>query len=92
MNSATDQIVPASKVKFDFKQINVNIPAPTDARIRSLIDQSAKDFGLTTKQMPSGAGHDAQDPGPSRLRRHDLYPQHRRDQPLTKGILKASGH
>ena len=61
MNSATDQIVPASKVKFDFKEINVNIPAPTDARLRSLIDQSAKDLGLTTKQMPSGAGHDAQD-------------------------------
>ena len=61
MNSATDQIVPASKVKFDFKEINVNIPAPTDPRIRSLIDQSAKDLGLTTRQMPSGAGHDAQD-------------------------------
>jgi len=61
VNSATDQIVPASKVKFDFKQINVNIPAPTDARLRSLIDQSAKDLGLTTRQMPSGAGHDAQD-------------------------------
>jgi N-carbamoyl-L-amino-acid hydrolase len=26
-----------------------------------LIDQSAKELGLTTKQMPSGAGHDAQD-------------------------------
>ena len=61
MNSATDQIVPASKVKFDFKEINVNIPAPIDPRLRSLIDQSAKDLGLTTKQMPSGAGHDAQD-------------------------------
>jgi N-carbamoyl-L-amino-acid hydrolase len=26
-----------------------------------LIDQSAKELGLSTKQMPSGAGHDAQD-------------------------------
>jgi N-carbamoyl-L-amino-acid hydrolase len=55
------KIAPASKVTFDFKEINVNIPAPTDARIRSLIDQSAKELGLSTKQMPSGAGHDAQD-------------------------------
>ncbi len=55
------QIAQVSKVTFDFKELNVNIPAPTDARIRSLIDQSAKELGLTTKQMPSGAGHDAQD-------------------------------
>ena len=57
----TDQIAQASKVKFSFKEINVNIPAPTDPRIRALIDESAKELGLTTKVMPSGAGHDAQD-------------------------------
>lgn len=56
-----DQIAQSSKVAFDFKEINVNIPAPTDARIRTIIDQSAKELGLTAKQMPSGAGHDAQD-------------------------------
>lgn len=55
------QIAQTSKVTFDFKEINVNIPAPTDARIRSLIAESAKELGLSTKQMPSGAGHDAQD-------------------------------
>src|SRR5438046_8161719 len=31
------QIGQASKTKFDFKEINVNIPAPTDSRIRQLI-------------------------------------------------------
>ena len=56
-----DQIAQADKVTFDFKEINVNIPAPTDPRIRTLIDQSAKELGLTAKRMPSGAGHDAQD-------------------------------
>src|SRR3989441_68145 len=61
IRTEADQIAQASKTKFDFKEINVNIPAPTDPRLRSLIDQSAKDLGLTTKQMPSGAGHDAQD-------------------------------
>ena len=55
------KIAETSKVTFDFKEINVNMPAPTDARIRSLVDQSAKELGLSTKQMPSGAGHDAQD-------------------------------
>jgi N-carbamoyl-L-amino-acid hydrolase len=61
VRTEADQIAVANKVKFDFKEINVNIPAPTDPRIRALIDQSAKELGLTTKQMPSGAGHDAQD-------------------------------
>jgi N-carbamoyl-L-amino-acid hydrolase len=39
----------------------VNIPAPTDERIRATIVDSAKELGLSTKLMPSGAGHDAQD-------------------------------
>jgi len=55
------KIAAESKTKFDFKEINVNIPAPTDPRIRSLITDAARDLGLTTKSMPSGAGHDAQD-------------------------------
>jgi len=54
-------IAKSSRVTFDFKALNNNIPAPTDPRIRAIIDQSAKELGLTTKQMPSGAGHDAQD-------------------------------
>ncbi len=61
IRAEADQIAQASNVRFDFKEINVNIPAPTDPRIRNLIDQSAKELGLSTKQMPSGAGHDAQD-------------------------------
>jgi N-carbamoyl-L-amino-acid hydrolase len=55
------QIAAASKTKFDFKEINVNIPAPTDRRLRGLIADAAKDLGLSTKLLPSGAGHDAQD-------------------------------
>jgi N-carbamoyl-L-amino-acid hydrolase len=61
IRAEADQIAQASKVTFDFQPINTNVPAPTDPRIRTLIDQSAKELGLTTKQMPSGAGHDAQD-------------------------------
>lgn len=55
------QIATGSKTKFDFKEINVNIPAPTDRRIRELIADAARELGLSTKLMPSGAGHDAQD-------------------------------
>jgi N-carbamoyl-L-amino-acid hydrolase len=61
IRAEADQIAQTSKVTFDFKQINVNIPAPTDTRIRAIIDNSAKELGLSTKVLPSGAGHDAQD-------------------------------
>ena len=61
IRTEADQIAQTNKVTFDFKEINVNIPAPTDPHIRSLIAESAKELGLSTKQMPSGAGHDAQD-------------------------------
>ncbi|HEX5701700.1 MAG TPA: M20 family metallo-hydrolase [Pyrinomonadaceae bacterium] len=61
IRAEADQIARTNKVTFDFKEINTNIPAPTDPTIRRLIDQSAKELGLTTKVMPSGAGHDAQD-------------------------------
>ena len=51
----------ASGTTFDFKEINVNEPAPTDRRLRGMIADAARELGLTTKLMPSGAGHDAQD-------------------------------
>src|SRR5581483_11768862 len=59
--SEAQQIAKASGTKFDFKEVNVNIPTPTDQRVRQVINDSAKELGLSTKLMPSGAGHDAQD-------------------------------
>ena len=47
--------------KFEFRQTNSTPPAPTDPRLRGLIDESARRLGFTTKLMPSGAGHDAQE-------------------------------
>jgi N-carbamoyl-L-amino-acid hydrolase len=47
--------------KFEFKQTNSTPPAPTDGRVRRVIDEVAKQLGFTTKSMPSGAGHDAQE-------------------------------
>jgi N-carbamoyl-L-amino-acid hydrolase len=37
------------------------VPALTDTRIQRIIDSAAHALGLTTRAMPSGAGHDAQD-------------------------------
>ena len=59
--AAAEEIGRNSNTKFSFNEINVNIPAPTDERVRGFIIESAKEFGLSTKLMPSGAGHDAQD-------------------------------
>ena len=61
IQAEAQKIASDSKTKFDFKEINVNIPAPTDPQIRSSINDAARELGLTTKLMPSGAGHDAQD-------------------------------
>jgi beta-ureidopropionase / N-carbamoyl-L-amino-acid hydrolase len=55
------QIAKDSNTKFDFKEINVNTPAPTNQFMRSHITEAARGLGLSTKLMPSGAGHDAQD-------------------------------
>jgi beta-ureidopropionase / N-carbamoyl-L-amino-acid hydrolase len=61
IQTEAQKIVAGSKTKFDFKEINVNIPAPTDPQIRSTISEASRELGLTTKLLPSGAGHDAQD-------------------------------
>ena len=36
-------------------------PAPTDPRLRRIIAAAARALGLSTLELPSGAGHDAQD-------------------------------
>ena len=45
---------------FTFRLLHENVPAPSDPRVRSLIASAAHELGLTTRVMPSGAGHDAQ--------------------------------
>ncbi|HMV87162.1 MAG TPA: Zn-dependent hydrolase [Blastocatellia bacterium] len=58
------QIEKSNRTKFTFKETNTIVPAPTDTRVRELIDETAKQLNLTTKLMPSGAGHDAQEIAP----------------------------
>lgn len=54
-------IAKSTGTSFEFTETNTIVPAPTDERIRKVIDETAKGLGLTTKFMPSGAGHDAQE-------------------------------
>ena len=49
-----------SGTTFTFRLLHENVPAPSDQRVRALIGDAARELGLTTKVMPSGAGHDAQ--------------------------------
>jgi N-carbamoyl-L-amino-acid hydrolase len=55
------QIENATGTKFEFRQTNASRPAPTAAGVRRVIEEAARQLGLTTKLMPSGAGHDAQE-------------------------------
>ena len=46
--------------RIEFELYDVSRAAPTDVRLRKLIDESATRLELSTLWMPSGAGHDAQ--------------------------------
>lgn len=61
IREGADQIGVATGTKFTYKPINENVPALTSELIQQRITEAGKDLGLTTKLMPSGAGHDAQD-------------------------------
>jgi N-carbamoyl-L-amino-acid hydrolase len=45
---------------FTFERFYTSRAAPTEPRIRDLIEERAQALGLSTLRMPSGAGHDAQ--------------------------------
>jgi beta-ureidopropionase / N-carbamoyl-L-amino-acid hydrolase len=49
-----------SGTRFAFAPAFESTPAPTDDRVRGAIAGAAASLGLTTMELPSGAGHDAQ--------------------------------
>lgn len=46
---------------FTFRRLSENVPALSDPAVRDAIRRAAHDLGLSTQDLPSGAGHDAQD-------------------------------
>jgi beta-ureidopropionase / N-carbamoyl-L-amino-acid hydrolase len=50
----------ATRTTIAFEELHANAPAPSDPRMRRLIADAAAALGLTSRVMPSGAGHDAQ--------------------------------
>jgi N-carbamoyl-L-amino-acid hydrolase len=62
IRARADEIAKARSTPIAFEEIDVGIePAPTDPRMRAIIERAAESLGLSTRLMPSGAGHDAQD-------------------------------
>jgi N-carbamoyl-L-amino-acid hydrolase len=56
----TDRIAAQNGTSFQFRSLHENISAPTSPQYRSIIGDVARSLGLSTRVMPSGAGHDAQ--------------------------------
>lgn len=50
----------ATRTTFEFADLHINRAAPSDPRMREIIADAARAHNLSTRVMPSGAGHDAQ--------------------------------
>ena len=50
-----------NQTRLSFTEPVISHPALTDESFQKLIDETARSLGLSTKVMPSGAGHDAQE-------------------------------
>lgn len=58
--SAEATIGAQNGTSFAFHMLHENVSAPSDPRMRALIAEAARELNLTSRVMPSGAGHDAQ--------------------------------
>jgi len=61
IRAAAETIGRTNGTRFSFTEPLVTPPALTDKHFQKLVDDSAKQLGFTTRLMPSGAGHDAQE-------------------------------
>ena len=55
-----DSIAAATGTTFQFESSYLSKPALMDRAVQSTIERAATELGLTSKYLPSGAGHDAQ--------------------------------
>jgi N-carbamoyl-L-amino-acid hydrolase len=60
VQSAATRIAESNDTTIRFDQYYESPAAPTDDGIKALVQASADALGLSSKHMPSGAGHDAQ--------------------------------
>ncbi len=56
-----ERLARVTNTRVSHRLLNENVPAPTDPRLRRVIAAAATSLGLTHRNLPSGAGHDAQD-------------------------------
>jgi N-carbamoyl-L-amino-acid hydrolase len=61
MQTEAASIGEATGTRFAFTQIYATQPAAASDQLQSVIERTARSLGLTTRRMPSGAGHDAQE-------------------------------
>ena len=64
VRAEAERIRQMNQTRFSFTEPVLNHPALTDKRFQKLIDDTAKSLGFSTRLMPSGAGHDAQELAP----------------------------
>ena len=60
ISAEATRIAAQNGTSFSFHMLHENVPAPSDPRMRALITAAAREASLTSRVMPSGAGHDAQ--------------------------------
>jgi N-carbamoyl-L-amino-acid hydrolase len=61
IQSEAEALGKLNQTRFSFSEPVIVHPSLTDAGMRKLIDETAHSLGFSTKAMPSGAGHDAQE-------------------------------
>jgi beta-ureidopropionase / N-carbamoyl-L-amino-acid hydrolase len=62
INTEAKHINAARGTPITFSELDVALaPAPTDERLRKVIEASADSLSLSHRRLPSGAGHDSQD-------------------------------
>lgn len=64
IRAAGEALAEETGTTIHFEQFYESPAAPTDERIRQLVEAAADDLGLGHRRMPSGAGHDAQSLAP----------------------------
>ena len=60
IGQSVGRIEDQTETRFSFERFYTSRAAPTEMWIRDIIEKSAQGMGLSSRRMPSGAGHDAQ--------------------------------